>query len=63
MGGCRHAKDIIGEEQPNSWTARLLRLGRWDAETLVGVMTGHTEVNYHRNQTGSAANVAASSVG
>lgn len=44
----KEAKTFIGEESPFRWPVRYLRLDRWEAKTLVGLILDHTEVNYYK---------------
>lgn len=45
-----------GEEKINRWTVVRLQLGRWEAKTIVGLISGHTEENNDIITTGSAVN-------
>lgn len=45
--GCWQAKGFTEEELSDEWAARLLQLHWQNAKTLVFLITGHVEVNYH----------------
>lgn len=56
--GWGQSKVVIGEEQPNGWTAGVLRLSRWKTKSFMSPITGHTEVSNHRHKPRGAATLA-----
>lgn len=50
--GCRQSRTFIREDQLEQWPEKMLQLNRQEIKTLVGIITGHAEVNYHKHNTG-----------